>query len=161
MTEAAVPKITVALNKHLAENYNVHMEFSQDEVRHFLMPKEGVMYSWYVEDEQSGEVTDFISFYALNSSVLDNPDHDKIYAAYAFYNFVQNNDAERLKQLVRDALIHAKNLQFDVFNMTEVLQHGQLKNELLFKPGDGRLCHYLYNWRIQGFSSDKIGIVLV
>lgn len=53
-------------------------------------------------------VTDFISFYALNSSVLNDPHHDKIYAAYAYYNFVKGNDQARMKQLIRDALILAK-----------------------------------------------------
>ena len=53
-------------------------------------------------------MTDFISFYALNSSVLNDPHHDKIYAAYAYYNFVKGNDQARMKQLIRDALILAK-----------------------------------------------------
>ena len=45
--------------------------------------------------------------------------------------------------------------------MTEVLKHSLVKNNLMFKPGDGRLAHYLYNWRIKGITSDQIGIVLV
>lgn len=53
--------------------------------------------------------------------MLDHPKYDKIYAAYAYYNFVQDNNAERMKQLMRDALILAKQAGFDVFNMTEVL----------------------------------------
>ena len=69
MCEAAVPKVTVALNAHLSANYKVHINFTEDDVRHFLTPKEQVMYAWYVEDD-SGKVTDFISYYALNSSVL-------------------------------------------------------------------------------------------
>ena len=147
MTEAAVPKVTAALNRHLAETYKVHIELSEEEVRHFLCPRDGVVYSWYVEDA-NGTVTDFISFYALNSSILNNPQHSHIYAAYAYYNFVKDNEAARMKQLMRDALILAKRNNFDVFNMTEVLQHGLVKDELLFKPGDGKLQHYFFNWRI-------------
>lgn len=63
---------------------------------HFLLPREGVVFSWVVEDPEEG-VTDFISFYALNSSILNDPHHDKIYAAYAYYNFVKGNDAARMK----------------------------------------------------------------
>ena len=160
MTDAAVPKVTKALNAHLQANYTVHINFSEDDVRHFLTPKEQVMYAWYVEDD-SGEVTDFISYYALNSSVLGNDKHNKIYAAYAFYNFVKDNDPSRMRQLMRDLLINAKQNNFDVFNMVEVLQHSLVKNDLLFKPGDGKLAHYLYNWRIRAIPANKIGIVLV
>ena len=161
MTEADVPAVTIALNKHLTENYSVHIVFNQDEIRHFFMPQEQVVYSWIVSDDATGVVTDFISHYALNSSVLNDPHHDKIYAAYAFYNFAKDNEAARMKLLMRDALILAKANNFDVFNMTEVLKHKMVKEDLMFKPGDGRLAHYLYNWRVRSIQSDDIGIVLV
>ena len=106
-------------------------------------------------------MSDFISFYTLNSSVLGHEQYDKINAAYAYYNFVRDNEPERMKLLMRDALILAKKAGFDVFNMTEVLKHGLIKHDLMFKPGDGRLAHYLYNWRVRGINSDDIGIVLV
>lgn len=92
MTEADVAKVCVALNRHLTENYAVHIELTEQEVRHFLMPQQDVVHSWLVQDEATGNVTDFISFYTLNSSVLNDPHHDKIYAAYAYYNFVLGND---------------------------------------------------------------------
>ena len=153
MTEDAVGKVTHALNLHLRQNYKVHIQFTQDEVRHFLCPRESVVYAWYVDTPGEG-VTDFISFYALNSSILQDPHHDKIYAAYAYYNFVKDNDPERMRQLIRDALILAKRNNFDVYNMTEVMQHSLVRGDLLFKPGDGKLAHYLYNWRIQAVPSN-------
>ena len=87
--------------------------------------------------------------------------YDKLYAAYAYYNFALGNDQNRLKLLMRDALILAKRNRFDVFNMTEVLKHSLIKSELLFKPGDGRLAHYLYNWRLKAINAEEVGIVLV
>ena len=108
MVDSDVPKVAYALNKHLTENYAVHIEFSEEEIRHFFLPQPGVVNAYLVEDEQSGEVSDFISFYTLNSSVLDHPKHKSINAAYAYYNFVQNNEPERMNQLMRDALILAK-----------------------------------------------------
>ena len=161
MTEADIPKVTFAVNKHLAENYAVHIELSEAEVGHFLLPRENVVWSWLVEDEETGQVQDFISFYALNSSILQDEHHDKIYAAYAYYNFCQGNDQARMKALMRDALILAKQNNFDVFNMVEVLKHGLVKEDLMFKPGDGRLQHYLYNYRIRQIQASDIGIVLV
>jgi len=155
-----VPAVTSALNQHLTSNYKVHIEFTEDEVRHFLTPRENVVFSYLVLKDD-GSVGDFISFYALNSSVLQDPNHDKIFAAYAYYNFVEDNDEERLKMLIKDALILAKRNDFDVFNMTEVLKHGLIQNDLMFKPGDGRLAHYLYNWRVKSIASSDVGIVLV
>lgn len=84
----------------------MHINFTEDEVRHFMVPKEQVMYAYYVEE--NGVVTDFCSYYALNSSVLDHPQHNKIYAAYAYYNFAKGNDPERMRMLMRDLLIKAK-----------------------------------------------------
>ena len=121
MIEADIPKVAFALNKHLSENYKVHIHFTEEEVRHFLLPQEGVVSSYLVMNAESGEVSDFISYYTLNSSVLQDPNHDKIYAAYAYYNFVEGNDHDRMHSLMRDALILAKQANFDVFNMTEVL----------------------------------------
>ena len=100
-------------------------------------------------ENEAGEVTDFISFYTLNSSILQHVEFNKLYAAYAFYNFTNSQDPERLKKLMKDALIVAKKNDYDVFNMTEVLKHKWVTNELMFKPGDGLLAHYLYNWRIK------------
>ena len=159
MTEADVPKATVALNRHLLENYKAHIIFTEADVRHFLCPREGVVYAWFVEDDEG--ITDFISFYALNSSILNDAQHDKIYAAYAFYNFVKDNNKMRMNQLMRDLLILAKNNNFDVFNMTEVLQHGLVRGDLMLVPGSGKLCHYFFNWRMQVCDSEQIGIVLV
>ena len=160
LSESEIPKITVALNAHLTANYKVHIQFSEAEMRHFFLPRDNVVFSYVVENV-AGEVTDFISFYALNSSVLNDPEYDKIYAAYAFYNFAEGNDEERMKQLMRDALILAKQNNFDVFNMTEVLKHSLVRDELMFKPGDGRLAHYLFNWRIKSIEASDVGIVLV
>ena len=153
-------KVAAALTVHLAANYKVYIPFREEEVRHFFLPKDNVVQSYLIENEQ-GEGTDFISFYVLNSHVLDNPQHTHVKAAYAFYNFAKDNDAERMRDLMRDLLVLAKNSDFDVFNMTAVLKHGLVKEELLFKPGDGRLAHYLYNWRIQSIADSDIGIVLV
>ena len=119
-----------------------------------------MIWSYLVQDE-TGKVTDFISFYALNSQVLNHEVHKEINAAYAFYNFAKDNDKERMKALIKDLLIIAKQEGFDVFNMTEVLNHGCIQTDLMFKQGDGRLAHYFYNYRIQSIKASDIGIVLV
>ena len=66
-----------------------------------------------------------------------------------------------LKQLYQDCLIAARDEGYDVFNSLDVLQNEQVFKELKFEPGDGNLHFYLYNWRLQDVSPDKIGLVLV
>ena len=68
MTEDDVPQVHVKLNEYLA-THKVHIEFSEEEVRHFLLPRENVVHSFVVEAD-GGEVTDFFSFYVLPSSIL-------------------------------------------------------------------------------------------
>lgn len=125
MTENDVAQVTEALNTHLSENYKVHIVFNEDEVRHFLLPRDGVVFSWLVMNDE-GKVSDFISFYALNSQILNDPNNAKIHAAYAFYNFVKDSDVERMKMLMKDSLIFAKQSNYDVFNMVNVCKHSQI-----------------------------------
>lgn len=73
----------------------------------------------------------------------------------------QGNTQERLKQLFKDALIMAKKDGFDVFNVTEVCQHKRVLEDLMFKVGDGKLHHYLYNWKTTACEPEDIGIILM
>lgn len=70
MVDNDVPQVTELLNKHLA-TYKVHISFSEAEVKHFLLPDvPGVVYSYVVDSGEMTDITDFASFYALNSSAL-------------------------------------------------------------------------------------------
>ena len=56
----------------------VRPEFTAAEVKHFLLPKEGVVDSYVVEEETSDKkkvITDLVSYYSLASTVLK---HDTI-----------------------------------------------------------------------------------
>lgn len=70
MTENDVSSVTDMLNAHLA-TYKVHISFSEAEVKHFFLPDfAGVVYSYVVDNGEGEELTDFASYYALNSTVL-------------------------------------------------------------------------------------------
>lgn len=66
--------------------------FSEAEVHHFFLPRPNVVYSYVVEDAIT--VTDFVSFYNLPSSILKNPDHKVLNAAYSYYNVTTTNRME-------------------------------------------------------------------
>ena len=62
MRDEDVPGVTVILNKYLRK-FAVAPVFTEAEVRHHLSPRDGVVYSFVVEDEgKPGAVTDFVSF---------------------------------------------------------------------------------------------------
>lgn len=62
-----------------------------------------------------------------------------------------------------DALIVAKNENFDVFNALDIMDNKKFLSELMFSAGDGCLNYYLYNWKLPStmLKPEEIGIVLV
>ncbi len=112
----------------------------------------------YVVENKEGEITDFLSFYALPSSILKHVEHKLLRAAYSYYNVPK---AHTLTELTKDALILAKNKGFDVFNALDIMQNEEVLKELKFGIGDGHLHYYLYNWRIPELTPKDVGIVLV
>ena len=133
------------------------MFWNEDEVEHFLMPQDKVMYSYCARNAQ-GELTDFFSFYCLPSQILQDERYDTLWVAYSFYNVSRSN---RLKDGMEDLLIRANNEEFDVFNALDVMENPLVLEQLKFGVGDGLLHYYLYNWRIQDITPKDIGIVLV
>ena len=66
-----------------------------------------------------------------------------------------------ITDLMADALVIAKQKEYDVFNALDVHQNEEFFKELKFQVGDGNLNYYLYNWRIQKINPADVGIVLV
>lgn len=153
-----VPDIARLLRAHL-RRFEVGPEFDDDDVAHWLLPKDNVVDCYVVEMPGTREVTDFFSFYTLPSSVLHNPNHSTLKAAYAFY---YASTKTPLLQLVNDALIVAKMSGFDVFNALDVMENEGFLKELKFGPGDGLLYYYLYNYRFKrALKPSETGLVLL
>ena len=106
------------LAKYLGR-FDMAPSFSKDEITYWLFHNEKaiekVIWSYVVEDPSTHKVTDFFSFYCLESSVIGNPKHDNVRAAYLFYYATETAFAEeekglkeRLNELMNDALILAK-----------------------------------------------------
>lgn len=102
------------------------------------------------------EITDFFSFYALDSSVIKHQKHSVIHAAYGFYYATESGlttpydksaEKARLNALMHDALILAKRYKFDVFNALSLLHNGLFLEDQKFGPGDGQLHFYIFNYR--------------
>ncbi|OBT85691.1 hypothetical protein VE02_05968 [Pseudogymnoascus sp. 03VT05] len=149
----------LALLKTYLEKFDMAPIYTREEIAHWLLPKcadhsDQVVWSYVVEDSTTNEVTDFFSFYLIESSVIDSK-HTSIRAAYLFYyattvalqqdNCVQLKD--RLNTLINNALIIAKKFKFDVFNALTLMDNALFLEQQKFAPGNGQLNYYLYNYR--------------
>lgn len=124
MKKQDVPVVLDLLKRYL-NRLELAQEFSAEELEHWLAledksPSEQVVWAYVVET--GGKVTDFFSFYCLESTVIGNEKHNTIKAAYLFYYatesaFESSADEnavlkKRLNQLMGDALILAKKVRW-------------------------------------------------
>jgi len=78
-------------------------------------------------------------------------------AAYSFYNVSTETPWVALMQ---DALISARQLNFDVFNALDLMENAEFLEALKFGIGDGKLQYYLYNWKCPSMLPHQVGLVL-
>lgn len=83
MTESDVPAVYQLLTTYL-KSIKVHIKFTREEIAHFLLPRDKVIYSYVVESTKG--ITDFFSFYCLPSSILKHEAYDTLWVAYSYYN---------------------------------------------------------------------------
>lgn len=139
------------------KRFPLHPEFTQEEIEHWMLPRDNVVYA-YVRENESGEVTDVCSFYSLPSTILGNDKYSLLKAAYSYWNVATTVP---LQELMADALVYAKQYDFDVFNALNVMENEQFLKDLKFGMGDGFLQYYLYNWRCPKIEPSGIGLVLL
>ncbi|XAR50079.1 Glycylpeptide N-tetradecanoyltransferase [Bertholletia excelsa] len=153
-----VPAVTRLLRNYLGQ-FHVAPDFDENDVDHWLLPKENVVDSYLVDSPETHEITDFCSFYTLPSSILGNQNYSTLKAAYSYYNVSTKTP---LIQLMNDALIVARQKDYDVFNALDVMENETFLKELKFGPGDGKLHYYLYNYRVNHvLRPSELGLVLL
>jgi glycylpeptide N-tetradecanoyltransferase len=146
MEPADVGAVRELLSRYLART-DMAQEFSAEETEHWILQsqggkklgKEAVVWAYVVEEKteqqkakgQKGRITDFVSFYSLESTVIGNPKHKMIKAAYLYYyaseaafagagegkGKAREKDGAlkvRLNDLVHDALILARDVSLPV-----------------------------------------------
>lgn len=103
--------------------FDMNQAFTREEIDHWLVykpqaDKEQVVWAYVVEDPETKKITDFVSFYNLESTVIDNDKHEVVRAAYLYYYASEtalNDNAKalkaRLQMLINDALICARQVR--------------------------------------------------
>lgn len=148
------------LNQTHLKRFQLVVKYSLEDFTHWFLPRKGCISSFVATKEVNGEeiVTDMISYYHLHSSVIGNPNYSHLRAAYSFFNVATTVE---LVDLMRDALILAKEEGMDVFNALEQMDNASFFEKLMFGKGDGNLNYYLYNWCCPTLKSGDVGIVLM
>ena len=123
------------------------------------MPRNDVINSFVIcnDVKNPDRITDFISFYTLPSTVVNNASHKSLKIAYSFYNVAET---VTWQELMNDALIVAKNQDYDAFNALDLMDNGQFLNDLKFGMGDGFLQYYLFNWKCPSITPEQTGLIL-
>ncbi|XP_057651343.1 glycylpeptide N-tetradecanoyltransferase [Diorhabda carinulata] len=154
MTPNDVPQAHKLLEEYLSR-FDLAPNFNEEDFTHWFLPRTNIIDSFVVET--NGEITDFISYYTLPSTVMHHPVHKTLKAAYSFYNVSKGTP---WIPLMTDALISAKQLNFDVFNALDLMDNSEFLLQLKFGIGDGKLQYYLYNWKCPSMMPCNIGLVL-
>ncbi|KAL5039487.1 glycylpeptide N-tetradecanoyltransferase [Batrachochytrium dendrobatidis] len=162
MTLEDVPQVKKLMSEYLSR-FELFHDMTEEEIAHWILPVDKVMYSYVVYDDQKKKVTDFFSFYSLPSTVIGNPVHSHINAAYLFHYapMGMGEDPARIQLLINDALILAKKAGFDVFNCLEFMDNHLFLEELKFGKGNGDLNFYLYNYRSRNIDNKKVALFMV
>ena len=142
---------------NLEKKYKVHGYYSKEEVSHWFLPRKNVIYS-YVKTNEDNKVTDFISFYCLPSSILQNKNYKKLMAAYSFFNI---NTSCTFKELMQCAIILAKKAGFDVYNCLDIMENETVFKDLLFGQGDGKLKYYFWNFVCPETEPKDLALILM
>lgn len=156
MEKKDIPRVFDLVSTYLNQ-FQLHPEFQEDELAHWMLPRKDVVFS-YVRENADGVVTDVCSFYSLPSSILGHEKYNLLKAAYSYWNVATSVP---LHELMYDALIFAKQQDFDVFNALNVMENESFLKELKFGIGDGFLQYYLYNWKCPKIEPSGIGLVLL
>ncbi|KAI9028347.1 acyl-CoA N-acyltransferase [Phycomyces nitens] len=168
------PEVRVLLNKYL-ERFDFAVAFETvEDVEHWICPHKDVVWSYVVQNPETKKITDMFSFYSLPSSVINNPKHSTLNAAYMFYYAIDVPESakktptdeikyirKRLNALIADALTLAKKANFDVVNTLDLMDNSLYVDEQKFGPGDGHLNYYLYNWKCPDVKRQKVGLVML
>ena len=75
MQSKDIPQV-YSLYKKMQDKFNFTFKWSQDEMAHYLMPREGIIYTLVVENTDQKTITDFISFYNLPNQILKQVGHN-------------------------------------------------------------------------------------
>ena len=157
MTEKDLEQIYELIKKK-NNNYKIYEIFSKEELAHLILPRNNIVYTYVLEDENN-KITDFCSFYGLSRTILNKESkYKKINLAYSLINFNSNISN---KALLKDAIILAKQNNFDAYYCIDYKENVDNFKELLFMKKEGKMKFYFYNFVCPNIQIDDISLIFI
>lgn len=148
--------------------FNLHPAYTEQEFEHVFLatPDHNFVQTYVVEtemiDEENGNkkkiITDFASFYTMDSDVLYHDTHKSLKCAHLFYYAITITPINRL---VRDMLIMAKKQGIDVFNALNIMENNPYLDDMKFEQGTGKVHYYFFNWLSPKMEPKQIGMCFI
>ena len=155
------------------KKYKFRYKYSQEDIIHYLIPKEEDNLTWtYVieNEDENGKViiTDFFSMNRLTNTCTDKNrseyghSHKEMNIAFAYLYALSKNT---LQDVFKQQLIIAKEeLNCDAFTVQTIMDNTpEVFESLDFSKGDGAFYWYICNWSLgeKTIGPNDIGIVLI
>jgi glycylpeptide N-tetradecanoyltransferase len=122
-----VPGVHSLLTRYL-KRFDLAQEFTKEEIEHWFVHNDKpdvhqVVWAYVAEDPSTHKITDIVSYYLLESTVIDNAKYNNVRAAYLYYyasetvfESSQKEYVTQLRSLINDALILAKSVSYPPHN---------------------------------------------
>ena len=129
------------------KKYKVYEILNKKDIEHWLLPRNNIVYTYVLEDEEH-KITDFCSFYSIQRTILNNSNNNtaknkKINFAFSLINC---NNTISMKELLRNAIILAKQNNFDAYHCVDYKENSEHFKELLFTQKIGKMKYHFYNF---------------
>ncbi|KAI5211037.1 hypothetical protein E4T38_01573 [Aureobasidium subglaciale] len=139
-----------------SSKHSLRQQWTEQEVLHHFCSEasKNIVSSFVVE--VNGKITDFMSYYLLESTVLRSAStNETIRTAYLYYYAISPHptptsadlQATHIQSLIHDLLILAKISNHHVFNALTIMDNPLFLTQQKFEPGTSYLHFYLFNWR--------------
>lgn len=148
-TRKAVKTDFTNIHKAYSEKYkifNLHESFNESELESILQYREGVIHTIYNDDAD-----EFASYFSIDTNSIDKS--IKIKVAYLYYWAGSS-------EIIGDAIAHAKETGFDMFNVLCCGENDEIIKEYNFMEGTGQLKYYLYNWNSRPMNKNEVNFIL-
>ena len=141
MEEKDLPQI-IELIKNNSKKYKIFEILTNEEISHWFLPKNNIIYTYVLENENQ-QITDFCSFFGMTRTVINDEKYKKIYFAYSLINI---NTTISYKDLLKTAIIFAKQNNFDAYHIIDSKEYSDNLKDLLFVQKIGKMKYYFYNF---------------
>jgi len=154
MKESDVPGVHALMSEHLSK-YRFAPIWTEDEVAHFLIPRENIVQTWVVEDPENGEISDLFSYYCLDSNIM--PRKTLVHHAYVYYCIAGKHSKQKL---IKNLLICTRIQDKDIVTSLNFQDLESHLEKCKFRKGRNPLFYYLYNYRTNLVEPHQMGMVL-